>query len=261
MLPYPLLALFASITGTVSSHGFVSQITVDGVTYTGGNPNNIYQSPKPSVPFWFTSNLDNSFVAPDSFNTSDIICHKSATPGTSYATVAAGGKLTIIWNTWPVSHVGSIIDYIASCGSTGCLSVDKTTLSFIKIDAAAWKSGYNPGKWVTDDLITATPKYSWTITIPSSLAAGTYVLRHEIIAIHAASGANGAQAYPQCINLNVTGFGTQTISGGKSATRFYTPTDPGIKFDIYSQFSSYTIPGPAVKSFSASIRRLAHAWA
>jgi hypothetical protein len=39
--------------------------------------------------------------------------------------------------------------------------------------------------------------FTWTVKIPSSLAPGSYVLRHEIIALHSAGSSNGAQNYPQ----------------------------------------------------------------
>ena len=39
--------------------------------------------------------------------------------------------------------------------------------------------------------------FSWTVKIPSSLAPGSYVLRHEIIGLHSAGSSNGAQNYPQ----------------------------------------------------------------
>jgi hypothetical protein len=51
-----------------------------------------------------------------------------------------------------------------------------------------------PGAWVTDDLVKN--NFSWDLTIPN-LAPGNYVIRHEIIALHAAGQTNGAQAYPQ----------------------------------------------------------------
>ncbi|KAK2674649.1 hypothetical protein RAB80_009633 [Fusarium oxysporum f. sp. vasinfectum] len=38
------------------------------------------------------------------------------------------------------------------------------------------------------------------------------------------------------------------ISGGGDFTTFYTPTDPGILFNLYQSFSSYPIPGPAVRT-------------
>jgi cellulase len=39
--------------------------------------------------------------------------------------------------------------------------------------------------------------FAWNVKIPASLAAGSYVLRHEIIGLHSAGSPNGAQAYPQ----------------------------------------------------------------
>lgn len=39
-------------------------------------------------------------------------------------------------------------------------------------------------------------------TVPQHLAPGNYVLRHEIIALHAAGQANGAQNYPQVRSNN-----------------------------------------------------------
>ena len=245
MLSQPL-ALVALVT-SVAAHGHVAGIVADGVWYSGWNPSYQYQNPVPLVPGWASNNLDNGFVAPDAFATSDIICHKAATNGKAYVNVKAGSKLTIQWDTWPISHKGPVIDYLAPCGSD-CTTVDKTTLKFIKIDAAAWKSGSNPGNWVTDDLVAN--NYSWTSTVPSSLASGNYVLRHEILALHSAGNANGAQAYPQCINLKVTGSGSSTASGGVSATTFYKANDPGILFNLYTTFSSYTIPGPAVVSLA-----------
>ena len=40
--------------------------------------------------------------------------------------------------------------------------------------------------------------------------------------------------------------GSKTIMGDVSAEMFYTPPDPGILFNLYTTFTSYTIPGPAV---------------
>lgn len=42
--------------------------------------------------------------------------------------------------------------------------------------------------------------------LPSKLAAGNYVIRHEIIALHSGSNVNGAQLYPQCTSFPLTLF-------------------------------------------------------
>lgn len=67
---------------------------------------------------------------------------------------------------------------------------------------------YNPGKdavwfkvaheglrsdgktWATDDMIVGKP---YTFTIPKSLAAGNYIVRHELLALHSAYSYPGPQ--------------------------------------------------------------------
>lgn len=44
--------------------------------------------------------------------------------------------------------------------------------------------------------------FSWNVKIPSSLASGSYVLRHEIIGLHSAGNPNGAQNYPQVSTMS-----------------------------------------------------------
>jgi lytic cellulose monooxygenase (C1-hydroxylating) len=239
------MALYTTISalalaGGALAHGHVQTVIADGVEYSGGIP---HGAPADAVG-WAAANQDNGFVEPNSFGDADIICHKSATPASNHAVVAAGSSLTLQWDTWPESHHGPVIDYLASCGGD-CSSVDKTSLSFAKIAESGLNSGSNPGDWASDDLIAN--GFSWTVDIPSSVAPGYYVLRHEILALHSAGQTNGAQAYPQCINIEVTGSGS-SVPSGSPATSFYTASDPSILFNLYGEFSSYDIPGPAVWS-------------
>jgi lytic cellulose monooxygenase (C1-hydroxylating) len=105
------------------------------------------------------------------------------------------------------------------------------------------------GTWAEDNLVVN--NRSWTVTIPPTLKAGAYVLRHEIIALHSARSADGAQAYPQCINLLVSGGGSDTINGASPET-FYHEDDPGILIDIYNNNAgTYQIPGPTVQTFGS----------
>jgi hypothetical protein len=102
----------------------------------------------------------------------------------------------------------------------------------------------NRSTWASDTLIAN--NNSWTVTIPSSLIAGSYVLRHEIIALHSADQANGAQNYPNCINFQISGKGTAKPAGVK-ATKLYSATSKSIAISIYwPVLKSYTIPGPAL---------------
>ncbi|KAK6440955.1 hypothetical protein LTR95_002826 [Oleoguttula sp. CCFEE 5521] len=245
------LALLASILPTVHSHGFVIGATVGKTWYPGFDIQLAYQANHPKVYGWDTKALDSGFVSPDSFATADIICHKSATPAGLHIPVTAGGQVTLYWsNSWPEGHQGPVLDYLAACPNNDCSTVTKTDLNFAKIDQVGLVSGSSPGYWGEDQLAVA--NRSWTVTIPSSLAAGAYVLRHEILALHSARSANGAQAYPQCVNLMVSGGGSATVKGSSPET-FYSATDPGILIDIYNNAAgTYQIPGPTVQAFGGS---------
>jgi hypothetical protein len=70
-------------------------------------------------------------------------------------------------------------------------------------------------------------------TIPSCLKAGYYLVRHEIIALHAAYSYPGAQFYPGCHQLNVTGSGTTTPSDLVAFPGAYEGADAGITYDAY----------------------------
>lgn len=238
-----LMATVISMAVAVAAHGHVTNIIVNGVYYRNFLPNtDPYNSNPPKVMGWAAGNTDNGYVAPDAFQSPDIICHKSATPGKAHVAVQAGDSIAIQWNTWPESHHGPVIDYLARCNGT-CETVDKTSLKFFKIDGAGLVSGFNPGYWADDVLISN--GFSWLVKIPEDTAPGNYVLRHEIIALHGAHEANGAQAYPQCFNLEISGTGTSQPSG-VYATDLYKATDPGILFNLYTRFTNYTVPGPTL---------------
>ena len=87
---------------------------------------------------------------------------------------------------------------------------------------------------------------SYSYAIPSCLAAGAYIVRHEIIALHSAYAYPGAQFYPSYHQIKVTGSGTSSGPSTKVAIPgVYASTDPGIVYDAY-QAQAYTLPGPAV---------------
>ncbi|RAK88337.1 hypothetical protein BO79DRAFT_266440 [Aspergillus costaricaensis CBS 115574] len=228
----------------VAGHGYVSSIEVDGTTYGGYLVDTYYyESDPPELIAWSTNATDDGYVSPTQYESSNIVCHRGSAPGALEAPVAPGGTVKMTWNTWPDDHHGPVITYLANCNGS-CADVDKTALQFFKIDAGGLIDDSEiPGTWATDKLIDN--NYTRSITIPSDIEAGSYVLRHEIIALHGAEDLDGAQNYPQCINLNVTGSGTATPSG-TLGTALYKDTDPGIYVDIWQSISSYTIPGPTL---------------
>jgi hypothetical protein len=100
-------------------------------------------------------------------------------------------------------------------------------------------------------MLTTDNNNTWTVTIPKGLS-GNFVLRNEIIALHSAENANGAQNYPMCVNVKISGSGTEKpcAQGAtcRHGTQLYKATDPGILVNIYQSLSSYKIPGPALWS-------------
>jgi hypothetical protein len=71
-------------------------------------------------------------------------------------------------------------------------------------------------------------------------------VRHEIIALHSAYNEGGAQFYPGCHQLQVTGDGARVPGEGLvSFPGAYESKDKGLVFSIYNELP-YTIPGPEV---------------
>jgi hypothetical protein len=126
----------------------------------------------------YAEDLDEGFVAPDAYGTSDINCHKNSVPGVLTASVKAGGTLVFTWgpNIWPHPY-GPILTYVAACNGD-CSQVDKTKLQWVKIA----QSGIDYSTQVWASAVLANQNNKWTVTVPSSLKAGNYVFRHEIIA-------------------------------------------------------------------------------
>lgn len=80
-----------------------------------------------------------------------------------------------------------------------------------------------------------------TVPIPSNLAAGNYLLRHEIIALHLGTSLGGAEFYPSCTQITVTGNGNGQASGNElvSFPGAYKDNDKGIFFPDVSYPSLY----------------------
>ncbi|CAG8952224.1 hypothetical protein HYFRA_00000964 [Hymenoscyphus fraxineus] len=236
-----ILALAASVA-QVSAHGFVKSITIDGQEFPGFD---VGQDPfKPVMPdkiAWTNTAGDIGFINGSDYAEPNIICHRDSKNAKLLAPIAAGGKITFQWTPWPDSHFGTITEHLADCKGD-CTTVDKTSLEFFKISEAGLIDGTTkPQKWAATELIAQGNK--WEITIPANVKPGQYVLRHEIIALFGAGNQLGAQHYPQCFNLDITGSGTELPAGTK-ATEFYKVDDPNILVDLNKSPVTYpVIPG------------------
>lgn len=146
---------------------------------------------------------------------------------------------------------GPLMTYMAECTNGDCTTFDTTSAKWFKID----EQGYDEsaGAWVQAKIMIGQPA---NVTIPSTLAAGNYMVRHEIIALHLAMTEGGAEFYPSCTQLTVGGSetGGPTSSEEVSFPGAYSDTDAGIFVDAYSTKGTedYVFPGPAIAAFVGS---------
>lgn len=232
------LLLAIAFASQAFSHGIIGEFITDGTRNNGFPTDAIYRiqngNPVPDIAAWSTEAVDRGYIEPNNVGTLDIVCHKNAAPGVLTAEVTAGGTVGFVWPDWP-HDVSSVLTYIASCGGD-CASADKSILTWVKIDEA----GYD-GTWAGRKLMDN--NFTWTTTVPSTIAPGNYVFRNEIINLHDGETKNGAQLYPQCMNIRIIGSGTDTPAG-VLGTELYKADDTGILFDAYAKDINYTPPGP-----------------
>ncbi|RPB17541.1 glycoside hydrolase family 61 protein [Morchella conica CCBAS932] len=186
---------------------------------------------------------------------SAINCNVAGTSAVgSSVTVATGATFEFEWyhdvrsdDIIAASHKGPVQVYIAPASSNG--------------NGAVWtkiaSEGLSGGVWAVDKLIANKGRHS--VTIPSWLKAGDYLIRAEIIGLHesevaySANSARGAQFYPSCTQIKVTGSGTTSPSQNYAIQGGYSYSDEGIVFNLYFNPSgTYTAPGPAVWSPGAA---------
>lgn len=86
---------------------------------------------------------------------------------------------------------------------------------------------------------------SYSVTIPSCLAPGDYLLRIQQLAIHNPWPSGIPQFYIECAQVKLTGNGSKNPSG-VSIPGAFSDTDPGYVVNIYNNFTNYTTPGPEV---------------
>jgi cellulase len=95
---------------------------------------------------------------------------------------------------------------------------------WVKIDQMAYDKTKNP-PWGSDML--GRSGANWTVTVPHSIAPGEYLIRHEILGLHVASKPMGAQFYPSCTQIRVSGSGTANPKG-IALPGAYKPDDKGV---------------------------------
>ncbi|KAF8541211.1 glycosyl hydrolase family 61-domain-containing protein [Trichophaea hybrida] len=227
-----LLPVIAGLFSVVQAHSRVYSLWLDDVDQ--GDGRNFYiRSPPSNYPVKDVSKTD-------------IICNVNNVAVSDTLHVNASQKVTFEWyhntrgdDTIDSSHKGPVTVWIADASTNGAGGV------WTKL----YESGLENGVWAVQNLIANKGKVSFTL--PSSLAPGDYLLRGEIIALHEANtdyrtnNARGAQFYPSCSQIKVVSGGTAKPPGTFGFVGGYSPTDPGILYNIYSSPPTpYPFPAP-----------------
>lgn len=115
-----------------------------------------------------------------------------------------------------------------------------TENSFVKL----WHEGLydesefpHPGNWSTSNNIRKNGG-SMNMRIPKGLKAGYYLIRAEMIGLHEGDVSfeknpiRGAQFYPNCVQVEVTGDGDVELPEGVSFPGAYDYDTPGVVYDV-----------------------------
>ncbi|KAH6910809.1 glycoside hydrolase [Coprinopsis sp. MPI-PUGE-AT-0042] len=239
------LCAAAACVESVIAHGYVASIVANGVTYPGWAPfSDPYITP---VPVRVARKVADNGPVTD-VSSADITCNKGGNvPTAAFANVTAGSQVKFQWDQWGSSHSGPVMNYMAKC-TNGCANFKGDTGSlWFKIDHFGWDPKQTPA-WGSDRL--AAQGASWTVTIPKSISNGEYLLRHEILGLHVAGTVGGAQFYPHCIQVRVSGGGSANPSG-LALPGAYSATESGVHTQLWWYSASnatakYTIPGGPV---------------
>ncbi|KAH7119833.1 glycoside hydrolase [Dendryphion nanum] len=180
----------------------------------------------------------------------DIVCNGGPNPTkatSTVITVQAGSTAKLTWrhtltsgpeNIIDASHKGPVMAYLKKV--TDATKDSGVGGGWFKIQEDA----FDGTKWGVDRLIAN--KGEQSVTIPSCIAPGQYLLRGELIALHGANSAKGAQFYMECAQINIIGASASKTPATVSLPGAYSASDKGILYNLYSGQKTYTAPGPAV---------------
>ncbi|KAF8269944.1 glycoside hydrolase, partial [Lactarius quietus] len=240
----PILALLPY----VAAHGLLLKISIDGTTYNGPLPADAAGGSAIASPIRQIADIGPVKGATNP----DMNCGLSAKLASMVVPANPGSVMEFYWGVllgerlWP--HVaGPILTYMASCGTTTCDKFNGSTAQWFKIDELGKKPDGNT--WYQAEVANGTPV---SLTLPTQVASGQYLVRHEIIGLQNAGSQGGAEFYPSCSQINVGGSQTGTPNQTVSFPGAYSDTDPGILDpDVYNPGSSYIFPGPPVSNLAS----------
>jgi len=229
------LSLLAVLASAASAQSRVFGLWVNGI-FQGDGRSTYIRTPHTNSPI-------------KDISSADIICNAVNVVASNNVYVNSGDTVDFEWykdtrgdEIFPSSRKGAVDVYIAPAASNGYGNV-WTKLA---------ESGFNSGKWATDDLKTNGNRHS--VAIPKSLAPGDYLLRAEIIALDKADTAftadpsRGAEFFVSCAQISIVNGGKTIPTNGFNFLEGLKKDVRGIIFDIKNALNGlrYKNPGPEI---------------
>ncbi|KAJ7606611.1 glycoside hydrolase family 61 protein [Roridomyces roridus] len=247
----------------VSAHGFVHKVWIGTETFLGNTPN---AEPTSSI----VRQIDDVDPVKGANNT-NLNCGQDAQFASNITEANPGDPMSFLWtggdlSIWP-HNVGPMLWYMTSCGDTDCTTFNSSQAEWFKVAQVGRISGDPDGNWYQGLIRTSSNMLlaaaDWILddaagvpanmTLPTNILPGAYLIRHEIIALHLATDLGGAEFYPSCTQIRITGNGNGKPTSDE-VVRFpggYSDTDPGILVpDVYDDPPPpYAFPGPPIAAF------------
>lgn len=230
-------AVLLSFGSLVLGHGAVTSYVIGGTTYPGYNGYAPSSTPSTIERQWPSYNPILSVSDP-------LMTCNGGTSASLSAPISAGENITAKWAQW-THQQGPVMVWMYKC-SGAFSSCDGKSSGWFKIDQMGMYAPPLTGTSWGTAIVYAT--LAWTSTIPSNLAPGNYLIRHELLALHQA---DAPQFYAECAQLVVSGSGTASPPSSYiySIPAYAQESDPGITIDIYtSTATTYTPPAGVVWS-------------
>ncbi|KAJ2635105.1 hypothetical protein GGF44_003395, partial [Coemansia sp. RSA 1694] len=185
------------------------------------------------------------------FTKKEIRCRNAdgTSPTIPFLCVKAGTTFSVNWrhhndtlqdNMVSPSHRGPCMIYL------GKVTANPDDIKWFKIYELGFVKESN--KWCSD--VARDNHGKVDVVIPKDLENGRYILRTELLALHKAADPMGAQFYPNCVHIHITGSNKKFLDSPPEYVSFpgaYKPDDKGILYNHRTdKGQNYVVPGPAV---------------
>lgn len=172
---------------------------------------------------------------------------------TTTVSVAAGSSVSFtadqaVYHQGPVSfYLSKASSAVASDGSGDWFKIKEIGPSFAT-GQAVWDMSGKSRLSLALSILTNISTATYSVTIPSQVPAGEYLLRIEQLGIH--NPGSPPQFYIACAQIKVTGSGSGNPSPVVKIPGHVKATDSGYTANIYQpSFTSYVVPGPKVATY------------